>query len=52
MHHNNASSSRQDNDVIENIEAAYFIEEGFDAIDYELKVNGNIPRLEIIVETL
>lgn len=26
-------------EILESIEAAYFINEGFDAIDYELKVN-------------
>lgn len=26
-------------EILESIEAAYFIEEGFDATDYELKVN-------------
>ncbi|KHJ81713.1 hypothetical protein OESDEN_18599 [Oesophagostomum dentatum] len=41
------STPTSDDDVIDNIDASYFIEDDFDAIDYELK---KLPGIDLLLE--
>ncbi|VDM71437.1 unnamed protein product [Strongylus vulgaris] len=42
-----SSTPVSDDDIIDSIDACYFIEDDFDAIDYELKVNTELKESSV-----